>query len=105
MHSILTGTSSGAFIAAGKDLCRGNQQDNATTPASLSGNINAEYSAKAPPCENPPRSILFDGMPPFISFSIIAWTCLVAFLIPVKTKHLLVEALAKTLLHKLPMIT
>lgn len=77
-----TGISFGDFIAAGKVLCKGSQQDKATTPATLCVKVKAEYIAKAPPCEKPPRRIRSAGIPPLISCSIMPCINLAAFLIP-----------------------
>lgn len=60
---ILTAKSEGAFTSSGKWACLGNQQDNDITPARRCGYVKLACNARAPPWENPPNNILFEGMP------------------------------------------
>lgn len=64
------GISSPLTLDAGNCLCRGSQQESASTPASDWSKVKVEYSAKAPPCENPPSTIRLAGMPADTSFRI-----------------------------------
>lgn len=76
------GTVFGHFKEPGKFLCIGNQQDRAITPAKGSAKVSAAYSARAPPCENPPNIMRLAEIPACISLRIISWTFFVAFLMP-----------------------
>lgn len=85
-----------ALTASGNDLCNGSQQLNAITPPSCLGYTKAEYKARAPPCEKPPKMILLGGMPSLISSSIILWMVAVAFLMPSSSSGLFASKLFKS---------
>lgn len=77
-----TGISSEFVFKPGNCLCNGNQQLRATTPANGLLNVRAEYKAKAPPCENPPKTIRSAGTPFSISVLIILCIFTEAALMP-----------------------